>query len=65
MTLEQVLAYIHTVDDDEINQIIDVLTARYSRIYPDWEVAFLALPRHNREARKRILEFALKYDDIQ
>ena len=62
MSLENVLAYIQQADDDEINQIIDALTARYSRVYPDREVAFLSLPRNDRERRRRILEFVLKYD---
>lgn len=63
MTLEQVLAYIDAADDDEINQIIDALTVRYRQVYPDWEVAFLSLPRHDRKRRREILEFALKYDE--
>ncbi|MBQ8237597.1 MAG: hypothetical protein IJZ39_05580 [Oscillospiraceae bacterium] len=54
------MAYISQADDGKINQIINAVTARYKQVYPDWEVAFLALPLHDREARRRILEFALK-----
>ena len=60
MILEDILQYIHQADDDEINQIIDALTARYKRVYPGWEVIFAALPLNDMERRRTMLEQALK-----
>ena len=60
MILDDILQYIHQADDDEINQIIDALTARYRRLYPDWEVIFAALPLNDMERRRTMLEMALK-----
>ena len=60
MILDDILQYIHQADDDEINQIIDALTARYKRVYPGWEVIFAALPLNDMERRRTMLEQALK-----
>lgn len=61
MPLEEILQFIRTADDDQVNQIIDAVSERYKCVYPDWEIAFLALPLHDASARRRTLEFALKY----
>ena len=60
MELNQIITFIHQADDDEINQIIDALTARYKRVYPNWEVAFIALPLRDMERRRTILEDVLR-----
>ena len=60
MELNQIIAFIHQADDDEINQIIDALTARYKRVYPGWEVIFAALPLEDTEQRRTMLEQALR-----
>jgi len=36
--------------------MLDAITERYKRCYPDWEIAFLALPLKDTEQRKVILE---------
>ena len=60
MILDDILQYIHQADDDEINQIIDALTARYKRVYPGWEVIFATLPLEDTQRRRTMLEMALK-----
>ena len=60
MELYQVIRFIHQADDNEINLIIDALTARYRRLYPDWEVIFAALPLNDMEQRRAMLEQALR-----
>lgn len=57
--LEILLTKINQANDIEINQMLDAITARYKKCYPDWEVAFLALPRKDTEQRKVILESAI------
>ncbi len=54
--LETMLAEISRANDVEINQMLDAITERYKKCYPDWEIAFLALPLKDTEQRKVILE---------
>ena len=54
--MEEVLLKIRQADDIEINQIIDAATQRYSEVFSDWEIAFLALPRNDPDACLRKLE---------
>lgn len=54
--MSDILSKIQQADDNEINEIIDAITQRYSEVYPDWEIMFLALPRHDPDACLRKLE---------
>ena len=58
MTLESVLSYIEQADDTQLSEITDALSARYRVLFPDWEVAYLALPLHDPDRRAQILELA-------
>lgn len=58
--LEIILTKISEANDIEINQMLDAITERYKKCYPDWEVAFLALPLKDTEQRKVILESAIR-----
>ena len=60
MELEQVLEVIQQADDYQINEIINALTERYKRVFPDWEVVFLALPLHDPVQRKQTIEYVLR-----
>lgn len=61
MELDTILAAIREADEDQLIRMADAITERYREVYPDWEVAFLALPLHDEERRKRTLEFVMKY----
>ena len=62
MDLNFVLDFIKQADDFELNEMMDAITERYKVRHPDWEVSYLALPKHDRHKRREILEFALKYE---
>ena len=60
MELNQVISFINRADDDEINRIIDALTARYKAVLPGYEVAFISLPL-NDPARREALGNLIKW----
>ena len=62
MDITHLVAFIQQADDTALNLMLDAITERYRVIHPEWEVAFLSLPLYDPEARKRLLEFALKYE---
>ena len=62
MDIPTVLKIIQQADDTELNLMLDAITQRYAILHPNWEIAFLSWPLEDPEARKRLLEFALKYN---
>ena len=56
MQLNDVIQFIYQADDLEVNAIIDALSQRYKVVYPDWEVAFMALPLNDQSRRNTILD---------
>lgn len=57
--MEILLTKISQANDIEINRMLDAITERYKKCYPDWEIAFLALPLKDTEQRKVTLENAV------
>ena len=60
-SLDQVLTFIHQADDTQINEIIQAVVKRYARVFPDWEVIFLSLPRNNPAKRREMIQSALDF----
>ena len=60
MELSEVLTFISQADDGQLNDISHALSARYKILFPDWEVAYLALPLHDPQRRAELLELARK-----
>ena len=62
ISLEELISRIEVADHEEMDAIIDALQSRYKRLIPDWEVAFLSVPRENRREQARFLmEFIQKH----
>ena len=62
MCMETVLSRIEKANAEEIEQILDAAFARKERLFPDWEIDYIALPRRDWEERQRILEYILKME---
>ena len=60
MTFENIILFISQADDSQLNAITDALSARYKALFPNWEVVYLALPRHDAERREKLWELARK-----
>lgn len=62
ITLEELVERIDSAGHGEIDAIIDALQSRYKRLFPDWEVAFLSVPRKNRlEQAQLLIDFIQKH----
>lgn len=61
ISLEELLLRIEYAAPEEIDAIIDALQARYKRLFPDWEVAFLSVstgnPENQREQARLMIDF--------
>ena len=53
--LPYILNWIKTADDYEISHMILAIVKRYSKVYPDWEVMFLSLPKDPEERREQLV----------
>ena len=42
----------------EINQVVLAVTEGFGRVHPDGDLLWFALPKHDKEARKRIMDHA-------
>lgn len=61
MQFNEVLSKIVQADDIEISEIIKAVIRRYEAAYPDWEIIFLSLPKHDPVERCQRIEEALKF----
>ena len=64
LTLARVIKFIQQADDYQVNEIINTLQDRYRKVYPDWEVVFLSLPKNSPEERKNIIDYFLKFENM-
>lgn len=53
------LKRIQKADDKEMNEIIHSILKRYRTVYPDWDVAFLSLPKDDTKKRAALLNAIL------
>ena len=59
MNMKDVLAFIEDADEDTVNCILDAIFARKMDLFPEWDVIYISLPRHDKQNRRKILESAL------
>lgn len=58
IALTEILSYIENANDDQINQLLDAVSRRYRRLFPEWDIIFLSLPMEPAE-RNHQLEWML------
>ena len=56
MSMETIAEQIGKLSDEQLGEAVQALVARYSRLFPDYDVAFLSLPRNNPPLRREQLE---------
>ena len=61
LTLAKVLKFIHQADNSQVSEIIQALVSRYGEVHPDWDVAFLSLPKNNPAERENMIQSALHF----
>ena len=61
ISFDEVLQKIESADDHEIEQIMDAVRKRFAGAFPDWEVLYISLPKHNEKERQKTLDYLLRY----
>lgn len=62
--MNEVIKAIENASDTQINEIINAVTRRYERLYPDWEVVFYSIsrePKKRRTQKWQLLRMIWKY----
>lgn len=63
--LEDILQKISSAAPSEINSMTHALLMRYSDLFPDWEIAFLSIPKGDKPNKQlsEIIEFLVSLRD--
>ena len=65
ISLDELILRIEYAEHEEIDPIIDALQRRYTRLFPDWEVAFLSVPTGSEEAMKAQGQLLIEFIEKQ
>ena len=64
MTLNNVLTQINKMNQyDDLMAVLDTATIQWNKMFPDWEIITISVPRDDPEEKKRILRLVFKYID--
>ena len=55
MDIKAILTRISSASDRELTDIVRAVLARYDTLFPEEEVFFLSLPKHDQQEREAIL----------
>ena len=55
MEIKDILTRIASASDRELTDIVRAVLARYDTLFPEEEVVFLSLPKHDQQEREAIL----------
>lgn len=61
ISLEELLLRIEYAEYEEMDPIIDTMRRRYSRLFPEWEVAFLSVPSGDGENRRKQAKLLIEF----
>jgi len=53
-SMDDVIERICYASDLEINRILDAVTLRYCRLFPEWDILFLSLPKEPEQRRSQL-----------
>ncbi len=60
--IQMFLEYTSQAGEIELNDILDAAQMRYAKLFPDWDIMYLALPKKtDPEKRKECLESVIDY----
>lgn len=60
MKLEKMMTRIRCADPEEIEKLISAVLRRKRELFPEWDVVYFALPKKDKEERKRMAKLALE-----
>ena len=56
MKLEDLLDRINCATEDELNPILNAVTARFTEVWPEWELLTLTIHGHDKESHIEALQ---------
>lgn len=59
-TREGILQYINQADYTDLNEFIQAIVRRYHRLFPDFDIVFLSMPKGDEAQRETALRQALQ-----
>ena len=65
LTFSDVLSWIESAGDSEMDAIHQAIRRRYQKFYPDWEVLYIACPINDPEERQRTLDYLLAHFHLE
>ena len=63
--MEEIVNYIQNASAAEIDIIMEEVFKRKRKLYPDWDIQYLAVPLEDREDRQKTLAFAIRHLEEQ
>ena len=59
MTKDEVLEKIKIADKMEIHEYMEAALKRYRKMYSQWDIHYIAIPKRNKEQRRIVTEYII------
>ena len=59
--LAQILSYIRSTEDSQLEQILSAALDRKRNLFPDWDIQYIAVPKNDPREQEILLEFISKW----
>lgn len=59
--LAQILSYIRSTEDSQLEQILSAALDRKRVLFPDWDIQYIAVPKNDPREQEILLEFISKW----
>ena len=59
--LNDILAFIKNTDGIQVELILNAVLERKRELFPDWDIQYLAVPKHDDKERQLTLEYIIRW----
>lgn len=59
--LDDVLAFIKNTDGIQVELILNAVLDRKRELFPDWDIQYLTVPKHDSRERQLTLEYIIRW----
>lgn len=64
MSIGEILSEINRMEEyDDLMAVLDAATMQWNRMFPDWEIVTMSVPRNDPDEKKRLIRLAFKFID--
>ena len=61
MNIDEMIVMIREMEEIDLQRLLPEIMNQYDRLVPGWELSYIALPKDDKEERKRYLDYAVKF----